>query len=610
MNPEQTPRKSQRAQAKRAIGLLTSSAAPDRKHLLWASAGLVIAAGLEVLGPILGKALIDDHLLPGDYDWQRMGLLLAGVLLTGCVSTVLRYLQLVRLSGLAMRSVQRLRERVYAHVLRLPMSFFDRAITGQLVSRITNDTEAVKNLYIQVLFVMLDSGIVLLGTTVAMAWLDWRLMLIVLALVPAVLGIVWLYQRLSAPAVTRARELRSEINAQMAESIGGMSVLQASNAQQRFAARFDVTNTGHYHARLAELRANAFLLRPALDMLNVVLLAAVIFFFGRREMSMVEVGVLYAFISYIARVIDPMIQITMQFSSLQQAVVASARVGELLDEPEAPEHSRAPSAFAALSEDAPAVRIRNLDFAYKAEQPVLHGLNLEIAQGAFYGIVGHTGSGKSTLLSLLLRYYPAAPGAIEINGHPLDAVGNEQFRAEVGLVPQDPFLLAASARENIDMGRKLPMDRIVAAARAAHAHEFIEALEQGYETPLGEGGSRLSTGQKQLLAIARALAGSPRILLLDEATSNIDSETEQIVQRALVELRGRVTIVAIAHRLSTIRDADNIVVLNHGRIDEQGTHEELMRIANGIYQRLYLLQQIASQPDDDREPPIPSSCAA
>ncbi|HEU4853411.1 MAG TPA: ABC transporter transmembrane domain-containing protein [Telluria sp.] len=601
-NPDPSPPKPKLDQAKRAIALLKDSAAPDKSHLAWATLGLVIAASLEVLGPILGKALIDEHLLPRHLDWPRIMLLLGGILLTGCFASWLRYMQLVRLSGLAMRSVQRLRERVYSHVLRLPMAFFDRAITGQLVSRITNDTEAVKNLYIQVLFVMLDSGIVLIGTTIAMAWLDWRLMLIVLALVPAVVGIVWLYQRLSAPAVTKAREMRSQINAQMAESIGGMSVLQANNAQQRFARRFGDTNTTHYEARLAELRANALLLRPALDMLNVILLAAVIWFFGQREMSTVEVGVLYAFISYIARVIEPMIQITMQFSSLQQAVVASARVGELLDEPEAQEHTQAPAAFAADSAGAPAVRIRDLDFAYTPGHPVLHGLNLEIPQGSFYGIVGHTGSGKSTLLSLLLRYYPARPGAIEINGHLLDAVGNEQFRAEVGLVPQDPFLLAASARENIDMGRNLPTETIVAAARAAHAHEFIETLEHGYETALGEGGSRLSTGQKQLLAIARALAGSPRILLLDEATSNIDSETEQIVQRALIELRGRVTIVAIAHRLSTIRDADRIVVLNHGRIEEQGTHEDLMRIANGLYQRLYLLQQLASQPDEDREP--------
>jgi ATP-binding cassette subfamily B protein/ATP-binding cassette subfamily C protein/ATP-binding cassette subfamily B multidrug efflux pump len=597
--------KTNRAQAAQALGLLRRAAHPDRSHLGWATLWLILAAGLEVLGPLLGKKLIDEHLLPHHLDWTRMALLLAGLLVTGWAASWLRFLQLVRLSGLAMRSVQRLREWVYGHVLRLPMAFFDRAITGQLVSRLTNDTEAVKTLYIQVLFVILDSSIVLVGTSIAMAWLDWRLMLIVLALVPAVLGIVWLYQRLSAPAVTRARALRSDINGQMAESIGGMSVLQANNAQHRFGERFSTTNEQHYTARVAELRANAFLLRPALDFLNVVLLAVVIFSFGQRSMNAVEVGVLYAFISYIARVVEPLIQITMQFSGLQQAVVATARVAALLDETEAPEHGRRsidsrssggrPADGAVVpAPDAPAVRVRDLDFAYVEGQAVLHKLSLDIPQGAFVGIVGHTGSGKSTLLSLLLRYYPAGQGSIELYGEPLASIGNERFRLEVGLVPQDPFLLAASARENIDMGRGLPIDAIEAAARAAHAHGFIAALEQGYDTPLGEGGSRLSSGQKQLIAIARALAGRPRILLLDEATSRIDSQTEQIVQQALTELRGKVTIIAIAHRLSTIRDADRIVVLNHGRISEAGSHEELMRIEGGIYQRLYLLQQLAA----------------
>jgi ATP-binding cassette subfamily B protein/ATP-binding cassette subfamily C protein/ATP-binding cassette subfamily B multidrug efflux pump len=590
-------------QARQAAGLLRRAAHPDRGHLAWAILWLVIAAGLEVLGPLLGKKLIDEHLLPHRLDWTRMALLLAGVLVSGWAASWLRFLQLVRLSGLAMRSVQRLREWVYDHVLRLPMAFFDRAITGQLVSRVTNDTEAVKTLYIQVLFVILDSGIVLVGTSIAMAWLNWHLMLIVLTLVPAVLGIVWLYQRLSAPAVTRARALRSDINAQMAESIGGMSVLQANNAQQRFGGRFKATNEQHYTARVAELRANAFLLRPALDFLNVVLLAVVIYSFGRQSMSGVEVGVLYAFISYIARVVEPLIQITMQFSGLQQAVVATARVAALLDEGTAPEHGRrvtatrgsggrAADGHVAPRLDAPAVRVRDLSFAYVPGQTVLHHLSLDIPQGAFFGIVGHTGSGKSTFLSLLLRYYGFEAGSIELFGEPLGAIGNERFRNEVGLVPQEPFLLAASARENIDMGRGLPQARLEAAARAAHAHDFITNLEDGYDTALGEGGSRLSSGQKQLIAIARALAGQPRILLLDEATSRIDSQTEQIVQQALVELRGKVTIVAIAHRLSTIRDADRIVVLNHGRISEAGSHEELMRIEGGLYQRLYLLQQI------------------
>ena len=590
------PQDNVRRQAMQAIGLLRRAAAPDLRHLYWATFWLILAAALEVTGPILGKALIDQHLLPRNLDWTRMSLLLGGCLLTGWIASGLRYLQLVRLSGLAMRSVQRLRETVYQHVLRLPMAFFDRAITGQLVSRVTNDTEAVKSLYVQVLFVILDSSIVLIGTMAAMAFLDWRLMLIVLALLPAVLVIVFLYQRWSAPAVTRARALRSEINGQIAESIGGMSVLQANNAERRFGQRFAGINQDHYAARMHELRANAWLLRPALDMLNIVLLAVVIFSFGQREMGAVEVGVLYAFISYIARVIEPLIQITMQFSQLQQSVVATARVSALLDERQALEHAPGKAAGASESPIAactPAVAIEHLTFAYVENQPVLHDLSLTIPQGAFFGIVGHTGSGKSTLLSLLLRFYPVAQGRIAINGMALDAIDNERFRADVGLVPQDPFLLAASARENIDMGRGYSQAQIEQAARAAHAHDFIAALEHGYDTPLGEGGSRLSSGQKQLIAIARALAGQPRILLLDEATSRIDSQTEQIVQLALNELRGKVTIIAIAHRLSTIREADTIIVLNHGRITEAGPHEQLMQVDGGLYQRLYLLQQLA-----------------
>jgi ATP-binding cassette subfamily B multidrug efflux pump len=286
-------------------------------------------------------------------------------------------------------------------------------------------------------------------------------------------------------------------------------------------------------------------------------------------------------------VVEPLIQITMQFSQLQQSLIAAARVNALLQEPSA---SGGNGGSARIS--AGAVSIRDLSFGYAAAQPVLHDLSLDVPAGALYGIVGHTGSGKSTLLSLMLRFYTAQSGRIEIDGIALDAIGDAAFRADVGLVPQDPFLLAASVRDNIDMGRGFSDAEIEAAARAARAHDFVCALEQGYGTRLGEGGARLSTGQKQLIAIARALAGKPRILFLDEATSHIDSETEQVVQLALNELRGRVTIIAIAHRLSTIRNADRIVVLNHGRIAEAGRHESLMEIEGGIYQRLYTLQQL------------------
>jgi ATP-binding cassette subfamily B multidrug efflux pump len=592
-------------QRRAALQLLLRAALPEAALLKGATVWLVVAAALEALGPLLGKAFIDRYLLPRDADLPAIVGLLGGALVTGCLASWLRYGQLVRLAGLAMRAVQRILEQVYGHVLRLPMRFFDGAITGQLVSRVTNDTEAVKSLYVQVLFVMLDSVITLLGMMAVMAWLDWRLMLIVALLVPAVFGIVWLYQRLSAPAVTKSRALRSDLNAQAGESIAGMAVVQASGAATAFAERFAATNAAHYAARRQELRANAWLLRPALDLLNVAMLGAVIMVFSWRSglglgvdgsgaggLSAIEVGVLYAFVSYISRVVEPLIQITMQFSQLQQAVVAAARVNTLLDEAEAPQ------AKSGAQVSRGAISVRGLDFAYLPGRPVLHGVNLEIAAGSFVGIVGHTGSGKSTLLSLLLRFYEAPPGTLAIDGQPIESLGDEAFRRAVGLVPQEPFLLAASARENIDMGRGLSDAEIEAAATAAHADGFIRRLERGYDTPLGEGGARLAVGEKQLIAIARALAGQPKILFLDEATSHIDSETEGVVQQALTDLRGRVTVVAIAHRLSTIRNADEIVVLNHGRIAEQGTHAALMAIEGGLYQRLVQLQQLEALEDD------------
>ena len=600
---EPTKARADAAERSAAFALLVRSAAPDVATLRAAALWLVLAAGLEALGPVLGKAFIDAYLLPRHADLPAIAGLLGGALVAGWVANGLRYWQLVRLAGVAMRSVQRLREQVYGHVLRLPMAYFDRAIGGALVSRITNDTEAVKTLYVQLLFVMLDSVIMLATTLVAMALLDWRLMLIVALLIPAVAGIVWLYQRLSAPAVARTRALRSDINAQAAESIAGMAVVQASGAAGRFSQRFADTNEAHYRSRRRELRANAWLLRPALDLLNVGLLAAVIGFYGLRQtadgvgLSALEVGVLYAFVGYIARVVEPLIQITMQFSQLQQAVVAAARVNTLLHEPAEPVRD------GAAAVQAGAITVRDLHFAYQAGHPVLHGIDLDVPPGAFVGIVGHTGSGKSTLLSLLLRFYPAPAGSVLVDGQPIDSLGDAAFRQAVGLVPQDPFLLAASARDNIAMGRPLTDAAVETAARAAHAHGFIAALPQGDATPLGEGGARLSVGQKQLIAMARALAGQPKILLLDEATAHIDSETEGHVQAALTALRGRVTVLAIAHRLSTIREADQIVVMHHGRIAERGSHVQLMTIDGGLYQRLVQLQRLAGDDDANDTPP-------
>jgi ATP-binding cassette subfamily B protein/ATP-binding cassette subfamily C protein/ATP-binding cassette subfamily B multidrug efflux pump len=578
-----------------SVGLLLDAARPERRHLMWGGLWLVAAAALEALAPILGKRYIDSYLLPRHFDVGAMAALLATVLLTGWVASWVRFAQLSRMAGVARRSVLRLRDRVYSHVLGLPMAFFDRAITGQLVSRVTNDTEAVNQLYRQVLYVMLDSSIVVLGSMIGMAWLDWRLMLIVAMLVPAMVLIISLYQRLSAPAVARSRQLRSDINAQMAEGMAGMAVLQASGATGRFAERFAATNAEHRLARVAELRANAWLLRPALDLLNVGLLVVVIYGFGQREVSGVEVGLLYAFLSYISRVVEPLIQITMQFGQLQQSMVAAARVRSLLEETEVAE-----AAGEGGGVEHGAIRIESLSFGYDPARPVLQQLDVDIPAGSFVGVVGHTGSGKSTLLSLLLRFYSAQAGQIRIDGRALASIPDAAFRDSVALVPQEPYLMAATARENITMGRPgISEAQVLAAAQAARAHDFLSALPQGYDTLLGEGGARVSTGQKQLIAIARALAGAPRILFLDEATSNIDSATEQVVGEALTALRGQVTIVAIAHRLSTIRAADQILVLSHGHLAEQGRHEHLMAREGGIYRRLVELQTLEEVGEGD-----------
>lgn len=581
---------------RRAAALLWRAAQPEARQLWLGLFWLAIAGALDAMGPVLGKAFIDRYLLPRDPAIGAIAGLLIGALVAGCAASWLRYGQLARLAGVAMRSVRRIRESVYDHVLRLPMGYFDRAVTGQLVSRVTNDTEAVKQLYVQVLFVMLDCVIMLTTLLITMAFLDWRLMLIVAMLGPAVFLIVALYRRLSAPAVTRTRALRADLNVRTAESIGGMPVLQATGATRAYGEHYASVNESHYASRRGELRANAWLLRPALDLLNVMMLATVIVVFGMREtadtlgtMGALEVGVLYAFVGYIGRVTEPLIQLTTQFSVFQQSVVSAARVNTLLDEAEAPR----PVADGVVTDGA--ISIAHLDFAYAPGHPILKDVSLDIAPGEFIGIVGPTGSGKSTLLSLLLRFYPVAEGTVRIDGQPVGTLDEARFRDAVGLVPQDPFLLAASVRENIAMGRELTDDAIRTAAQAAGAHAFIERLENGYETLLGEGGARLAVGEKQLIAIARALAGQPRILLLDEATSHIDSETEQVVQRALASVRGTLTIVSIAHRLSTIRDADRIAVMERGRIAELGPHEDLMQIEGGVYRRLVELQQLAGE---------------
>ncbi|KFZ39149.1 ABC transporter ATP-binding protein [Shewanella mangrovi] len=574
-----------------ALRLLMSYVFADKPRFIKTLLLVVVATAFDVLGPMLSKIFIDDFIVPGHYPlWPIVGIV-ALFIFAVVVGTLLKYQQSMRFLDMALNAVLDIRKRVFQHVLSLPMSFFDYARTGQLVSRITNDTESIKDIYVQFLSNVLSNIILLLGILVAMAILDLQLMLIALLLLPTVVGLIYVYQRFSVKVVSESRQLRSDINATVSESISGMAVIQATNQQQAKTAQFDGINNRYYSTRLKAVTVGSLLLRPAINFLSILVLASIVWFFGLKVVQGVaEIGVLYAYLNYLGRFTEPLVEITQRFSLYQQAIVAGNRVYELLQEPSANTQQGHGGAIAKGQ-----LSISQLQFAYQPNKPVLDNINVEIEAGAFYAVVGHTGSGKSTLLSLLLNFYQPQSGAILIDAKALGDYSHDSLRQGIGFIPQEPFILASSIFDNIDMGRHLTPQAVERAAKQAHLHDVIMAMTEGYQTELGEGGLRLSTGQRQQLIIARALAGSPKILLLDEATANVDSETEQVVQRALSQLHRQVTMIVVAHRLSTIRNADRILVLDKGHLIEQGNHEQLMTLEHGRYRAMYELQQQAQK---------------
>lgn len=570
-----------------SVKLLMSYVFAEKRLFIKTLLLVVVATGFDVLGPLLSKVFIDEFVMQNHYPvWPVLGVI-ALFIISVLLGTYLKYQQTLRFLDIALNAVLDIRKRVFKHVLTLPVSFFDYSRTGQLVSRITNDTESIKDIYVQFLSNILTNLILLIGILTAMAILDLQLMLVALALIPAVVTLIYLYQKFSVKAVTESRQLRSDINSTMNESISGMTVIQATNQQRHKQDQFADINSNYYNTRLKTVVIGSMLLRPAINLLSILILGGVVWFFGLQIVEGVaEVGVLYAYLNYLGRFTEPLVEITQRFSLYQQAVVAGDRVYELLQE----EASQQTDVRWQKIEHGN-LTIEDLSFSYQSNKPVLHHINADIASGKFFAIVGHTGSGKSTLLNLLLNFYHPEQGAIKIDGHNLSHYAPRTIRQMIGFIPQEPFVQATTVFENIDMGRNLSQDAIIQAAKQAHLHDVISQMSDGYQTELGEGGLRLSTGQRQQLIIARALAGSPKILLLDEATANIDSETEQIVQRALNELRGKVTLIVVAHRLSTIHHADNILVLDKGHLIEQGNHHQLMALEHGRYKAMYQLQQ-------------------
>ncbi|WP_294132962.1 ABC transporter ATP-binding protein [Pseudohongiella sp.] len=539
----------------------------------------------QVLGPVLIKIFLDDYVTEGVYPLRDITLLALAYAAMYGVSAWAGYLQSMRLNEVAFSVVRRIRSQVFATVMRKPLSFFDHEPTGKLVSRITNDTEAIKDLFLQVMATFVQSVVLIVAVFIAMAFLDWRLMLVCLLMMPLMVFVMFRYQRLSAPRYHKARSILSQINGTLSESIQGMKVIQLMNQQRRFDQRFTDTSQSHFTARMRNLKLDALLLRPMPDLLRTLTLAGLLLFFGWQSMgAAVEIGVIYAFINYLSRITEPMLQMTQRLSMLQQAVVAGERVFTILDDG-AEDHTAANQLI-----ESGEVAFRDVSFSYDGEHPVLSDINFTVRPGEFYAIVGHTGSGKSTLMSLLMRFYAPQSGDILLDGKHINEVDQNSLRESVGVVMQDPFITTGSVRENITLGQDMSDEVVLAAAGQAQIHDYIMTLPEAYNTPMDERGSNFSTGQRQLLSLARTLAHKPRILILDEATANIDSHTEAVIQRALMMLRGDTSIIAIAHRLSTITAADQILVLHQGVITQRGTHQQLLS-EDGLYRNMYLLQQ-------------------
>lgn len=557
-----------------------------RRLLTQAVLLLMIATAGNVLGPYLIKVFIDQHLTPGDWTVGPIVALVLAYITAQLLSAATFFQQAIRFNEIALNVVQTIREQVFARVIRLPMAFFDRTPTGSLVSRITNDTETIKDLYVNVISVVVQNAIRMTGILIAMALLDWHLMLISVALVPGIVVAMLAYSKLSTPVFQRVRTLLSDINARLSESIQGMSVIQLMNQQAAFSKAFGKTSTDHYRAKIRNILIDGVMLRALVDLLYMAVLAALLYAFGMDALSptgAIQIGVIYAFLNYLGNLTEPMVDMISRLNLFQQALVSADRVFQLLDEPiaSAPRHPELPHNAS--------VQFDIELFSYDGRHTVLRDIDLRINPGDFVGIVGHTGSGKSTLMSLLMGFYPLQYGQVLVGGVPLERLDPAERSRRLGLVQQDPFIFAGTIADNIRLELPLSDSDIIDAAQQAQLHDSIMRMPDGYQTVLTERGSNLSSGQRQLLSLARTLARKPEVLILDEATANIDSHTEALIQRSLMLLRGRVTLIAIAHRLSTVKDADQLVVLHQGQIQQQGNHAELVA-EEGLYKHLYELQ--------------------
>ncbi|QLK60257.1 SmdB family multidrug efflux ABC transporter permease/ATP-binding protein [Enterobacteriaceae bacterium Kacie_13] len=556
---------------------------PYKKPLSAAVLMLWIAAAAEVTGPILISFFIDHYVAKGEMPWGKVSLLALCFILLQFLAAGLHYFQALLFNRAAVGVVQRLRTDVMDAALRQPLSAFDTQPVGQLISRVTNDTEVIRDLYVTVVSTVLRSIALIGAMLVAMFSLDWRLASVAICIFPAVFVVMGLYQIYSTPIVRKVRSYLADINDGFNEVINGMNVIQQFRQQKRFGERLTRASQSHYLARMQTLRLEGFLLRPLLSLFSSLILCGLLLLFGFSAEGSVGVGVLYAFINYLGRLNEPLIELTSQQSILQQAVVAGERIFDLMDRTQ--QQYGSDENLLTSGE----IEVKDVSFAYLPEKWVLENISLHVPSRGFVALVGHTGSGKSTLANLLMGYYPLNKGEIRVDGRNLADLSHASLRKGIAMVQQDPVVLAESVFANVTLGRDIDEAQVWHALDIVQLSPLIREMPGGLNTRLGEQGNNLSVGQKQLLAMARVLVQAPEILILDEATANIDSGTEQAIQRALRAIRQQTTLVVIAHRLSTIVDADNILVLHRGQAVEQGNHLQLLA-KKGRYYQMYQLQ--------------------
>lgn len=506
------------------------------------------------------------------------------------VSIVMEFGKTYWLQSSANKVIQKLRIDVYAHIQRLPVHFFDNLPAGKVVSRVTNDTEAIKELFIAVLANFFSGIINMLGVYVALFLLDVRLGLICLFVVPIIWAWVVLYRKLATKYNTIIRSRLSEINAIINESIQGMSIIRIFRREKQTEEEFEKLNDDYMKNQNKMLNLNAFTSHNLVNVIRSLSFAVVLWYFGSAQLdgtSVISLGVLYAFVDVLGRLFQPITGMVNQLAALDSSMVSAGRVFALMDE------TGEDVVDGSMPRYKGNVEFKDVSFAYKKDY-VLKNISFEAKQGQTIALVGHTGSGKSSIINLLFRFYDPQKGTITIDGQPVKDLPKQYIRQHMGIVLQDPYLFTGTIASNVSLGdERISRETIEKALHDVGATQILAHLPKGLDEPVVEKGSTLSAGERQLISFARALAYDPAILILDEATSNIDTETEALIQSALEVLkRGRTTFI-IAHRLSTIHNADQILVLHRGEIVERGTHDELLA-QGGRYYQMYRLQHGAA----------------